>query len=209
MSILRNLVLGVCLGLSSVQADTLITAQEGTGQTPGAEQGQSRQIWLRADRMASLDSRGRMIGRRDRGETYIIRDANKSCLRVKNPQNKIGTSAERESAFQKTGKTRQVGPWKTTGYEAAIPLDENTTYQVSIWISDEVTTGLEDYQAYTKGTVTPAHYWMVDSLSLGGYPVLQATQIGATTSWMQITSVEEAKAPAGIYEIPAGYTGCD
>ena len=44
MSILRNLVPVVFLGVSAVQADTLITTQEGTGQageslTPDAERG--------------------------------------------------------------------------------------------------------------------------------------------------------------------------
>jgi len=214
MSILRSLVLAVCFGLPAVQADTLITAREGTGQaggsqTPGAEQGQSRQIWLRADRMASLDSDGRMIGRLDRGETYVLRDAKKSCFRVKHKKQDIDTSAQRKSVFQKTGETKQVGPWETVGYEATIPLNESATYKLSIWVSDEVTLGLEDYQTNTRGTATPATYWLVDSLSLGGYPVLQETQIGTMTSWMQITSVKAAKPPAGIYEIPAGYTGCN
>jgi hypothetical protein len=78
----------LCFGLSSVEADTLITAKEGSSQAgspldSGIDLAQTKQIWLRADRMANIGDGSRMIGRLDRGETYLINDVKKTCFRIK------------------------------------------------------------------------------------------------------------------------------
>jgi hypothetical protein len=204
----------LCFGLSSVEADTLITAKEGSSQAgsplaSGIDLAQTKQIWLRADRMANIGDGSRMIGRLDRGETYLINDVKKTCFRIKHQKYQEYKPAKDGSVFHKTSETRQVGSWEAVGYEANIAPDEGDTYDVAIWISDEVRLGLEDYQTYTKGVVTPATTWVIDSLALGGYPVRQETKIGPITTWVEFLSVEDKKPPAGTYDVPAGYSGCE
>jgi len=214
MSIGKYWVIVLFCSVVSVEADTLITANEGSSlaASPPAsdpEQLQTRQIWSRADRMASISNDSRLIGRLDRGETYLINDTKRTCTRIKHQEPQEYIPSEEGSVFLKTGETRQVGSWQAVGYEATITLGASSSYKVVLWISEDVTLGLEDYRTYTKGLVTPETFWVLDSLSLGGYPVRQETTIGPTTSWLEFVSVEDKTPPAGIYDVPDGYSGCE
>jgi hypothetical protein len=214
MSIGKYWVIVLLCSVVSVEADTLITANEGSspaGSPPASdrEQVQTRQIWSRADRMASISNGSRMVGRLDRGETYLINDTKKTCMRIKHQEPQEYIPSEKDPVFLKTGETRQVGSWQAVGYEATIALGASDSYKVVVWISEDATLGLEDYRTYTKAIVTPGSFWVLDSLSLGGYPVRQETTIGPTASWVEFVSVEDKKPPAGIYEIPNGYSGCE
>lgn len=214
MHLARIWALLLCCGLSAAHADTFISLNEGTefqgsAGTAGASERQTRQIWVRADRMTTVDTNGRTIGRLDRGESYLLNNAKDSCLQTSLKQYASDALTGAASVFQPTGETRQVGPWTAVGYKARLRLDGGTNYTVSIWVSDEVTTGLDDYLAYTRGSVTPANAWAVESLSLGGYPVRQEIHIGSTVYWMEITSVEQKEPPPHIYDVPDGYAGCE
>lgn len=214
MSVKKYWVFVLFCAVVNTEADTLITANEGSSlagitAAAGAAEVQTRQIWSRADRMASISDGSRVIGRLDRGETYMINDNKKTCTRIKHQESHGYVPSEEGPVFQKTGETQQVGSWQTVGYEATIALDAGNSYKVIIWVSEDVTLGLEDYLSYTKEIVTSGSYWVADSLSLGGYPVRQEVAIGPSIVWVEFLSVEDKKPPAGTYDVPAGYSGCE
>jgi len=199
-----------------IQADTLITMMEGMGQSGSdaasadVRAGKEVQIWSRPDNMARVMDNGRMIFSIDRGTTYMIDDEKKTCRSFKNPdQDTSGSAVMDEIEIRKTGDDRRVGEWDTQGYAMSVPLaSTEDVLEVSFWVTDEVTSGLESYRANFAAMTTPQTAWMGKTLELGGYPVLQESQIGQMTMWSEVLSVSEEQAPDGIYEVPAGYSGC-
>jgi Domain of unknown function (DUF4412) len=217
-----GLVFLTAVAVSAAHGDTLLTVKEGnilvedSPDIPEAMRsslgGDDKTIryWLQADRMARVDSTGRMIGRLDRGESYFINDESRSCylIRHKSAQaarNEVDATPE----FRKTGEIRQIGSWQAEGYELAVAGNDDDDLAVKIWVSDEVSIGLDDYRKYVETIVTPKTAWTVKALELGGYPVRQEVRIGPILAWAEILSVGDEAAPPGTYEVPAGYSGCD
>jgi len=201
---------------SPIQADTLITMLEGSGQ-PGSDAssakeraGKKVQIWSRPDNMARVNEGGKMVFSIDRGVTYMIDDSKKTCRSFKHPKahdSEPGT--EDVLDIRKTGDTRKVGVWDADGYVLSVPMaGSEDVLEVSFWVSDELTTGLDTYRANFAGMTTPQTAWMSKTLELGGYPVYQESRVGPVTMWSEVLSVSEEQAPDGIYDVPAGYSGC-
>lgn len=220
--IIAGMMVLATVAVSVARADTLMTVKEGSRMAKAVEEmpeGMSNSFggdettvryWSRADRMARIDGASRVIGRFDRGETYVINDTARTCSAIKLPDSVASDNADAGPEFQKTGESRQIGSWQADGYELSVPGDDGEGLEVAIWVSEEVTTGLDAYRAYTESVVvTPMMRWMVTALDLGGYPVRQEVRMGPIATWSEIISVSDEPAPSGIYEIPDGYAGCD
>jgi hypothetical protein len=199
-----------------VQADTLITMREGSGQAgldasaAKDRAGQEVRIWSRPNNMARVSEGGKMIFSIDRGMTFMIDDAKKTCRGFRHPDLEETDSASMgELSIRKTGDSRKVGGWDADGYAMSVPLaGTEDILEVTFWVSDDLTTGLDTYRANFAAMSTPQTAWMGKTLELGGYPVFQESRIGQMTMWSEVLSVSEEQAPDGVYEVPAGYTGC-
>lgn len=201
---------------SALQADTLITMLEGSGQpasdaSAGEERtGKEVQIWSRPNNMARVNEGGKMVFSIDRGVTYMIDDTKKTCRAFKHPKTHETEPGSAEALdIRETGDNRKVEGWDTEGYAMSVPLaGSEEVLEVSFWVADELTTGLDTYRANFAGMTTPQTAWMSKTLEMGGYPVYQESSFGSMTMWSKVLSVSEEQAPEGIYEVPAGYTGC-
>jgi hypothetical protein len=199
-----------------VRADTLITMMEGGGQAAAEDSGDEIRvgkpvrIWSRPNNMARVQDGGRMIFSIDRGMTFMVDDNKKTCRAFRHPQGDPSAADESEAfEIRKTGDDRRVGDWDAEGYAMTVPMQgSEATLEVAFWVSEQLTDGLDTYRANFAAMTTPQTAWMRKTLELGGYPVLQESRFGQMMMWSQVLSVEEQAPPEGIYDVPAGYTGC-
>lgn len=220
MHILKPMIIiALAIGALTAQADTLITMKEGSG-SPGAdgqlsaeakEAGRVVKIWSRPDNMARVDDSGKMIFSIDRGVTYMISDSNRTCRAFNHPKDtEAKPVADDAIEVRQLGETRKIGPWQAEGYDMKVTVEGmSDPLQVAFWVTDDVTMGLETYRANFSAMATPQTAWMSKTLELGGYPVYQESRIGQMMMWSEVLSVSDEDAPAGTYEVPEGYTGCD
>lgn len=205
--------------IPAAQADTLIITREGSrmtgddGDVPGAlrgaADGEARTItlWSRTDRTARMDDNGKMIGDLESGVMYLVNDRNRTCYAIPRQENDSGHAPAAQVEVRETGESRQIGSWQAKGYELKVAADD--PIEVAVWVSDDVAVDMSAQRAYTERVVTPDTAWLLTLFDLGGYPVRQEFSMGSMRMWSELVSVEEKAAPAGTYEIPAGYTGCD
>lgn len=60
-----------------------------------------------------------------------------------------------------------------------------------------------------ESVATPETAMMLAVYELGGFPVRSEIQMGPVQMWTELESIEQKPAPAGTYDVPRGYTGCD
>lgn len=209
--------------ISAAQADTLITMKEGKERLPDGEEFAEReptgaeaegpvlQVWSRPGSMARVKEGGRIIFSLDRGVTYLLNSEAKTCKAFPHPEAvNADESASAKMEFKKIGRTRQIGPWQAEGYELSVLINgRDDPLQVVIWVSSEVTTGLDVYRENFAAMMTKNTAWLAKTMDLGGYPVYQETRLGQLFNWSEILSVSDEPAPEGIYDVPADYTGCE
>jgi hypothetical protein len=219
---LRELTGGLLLfgaAIPAAQADTLIITREGSRMTGDdsevpetlhrATDGEAKTItfWSRADRMARMDDNGKMIGDLESGVTYLVNDRNRTCYALPTREKASGDAPAAPVEVRETGESRQIGSWQAKGYELKVAADN--PIEVAVWVSDDVAVDMSAQRAYTETVVTPDTAWLLALFDLGGYPVRQEFSMGSMQMWSELVSVDEKAAPAGTYEIPAGYSGCD
>jgi hypothetical protein len=214
--------LALCVSLAApvALADVVITIREASkfvGEDSAtaseflhdASGGNTVTLWSRENRMARVDANSRMIGKLDLGETYIIDDMAKTCTLIKRDSAASNVNIRPVQDFRKTGESKTIGLWQADGYELTVSGNADDVNKVALWVSDEATLGLDNYRAYIESVTAPDNAWMAKSLDLGGYPVRQEIQVGPLAMWSEIESIEEKDPPAGIYEVPRGYAGCN
>lgn len=197
------------LASSSARADTRIVTEERTQIViPGKESETTSEVtlWLREDRAARVDASGRAITRLDRGELYIVDDAERSytVLPISTKEDAPETPPPR---LEKTGETREIGEWTAERYELTFEIEPGQTVDSVFWMSTDVDVDLEAYRAF-MGAIADAMgmSWMKSIATVEGYPVLQETTMAIAKSTGRLLSISEASPPADIYEPPADYT---
>ena len=205
--------------IPAAQADTLIITREGSrmtgddGDVPEAlrsgADGEAKTItfWSRADRTARMDDNGKMIGDLESGVTYLVNDRNRTCYALPTRQKAPGDAPAAQVEVRETGESRQIGSWQAKGYELKVAADD--PIEIAVWVSDDVAVDMSAQRAHTETVVTPDTAWLLTLFDLGGYPVRQEFSMGPMRMWSELVSVDEKAAPAGTYEIPPGYSGCD
>ncbi|NGP54450.1 DUF4412 domain-containing protein [Thioalkalivibrio sp. XN8] len=187
--------------------DTLMVIREGSG--PADDGATTVQFWSGRDRVARIDGNGRMIGDLAAGMLYIVNDEAKTChaMSTRNPDRDLHAlqAAVEAVRFRNTGKSEAIGPWQAEVHELT---DSNSGIDMVVWITSEF--GVDPAQrAYMESVVTPDSAAMLAIYDLGGFPVRSEIQMGPIQMWTELESIEQKAAPAGTYEVPAGYSGCD
>ena len=161
--------------------------------------------WLASDRTARLAEDGRIIGRLDRGESYFVSTADRS-YRVIEIGGEASSDENARSSFDvtNTGETRQIGPWKAVRHTMRVEMGGEPT-EIELWVGD-VGVGMEEFRAFIAAFAqAQGTEWMRGYLELGGFPLRQEMRMGPMLVWQEVISIEEATAPAGTYDVPAGY----
>jgi len=205
---LMVLVLFVSMAIPAARADTLMVFHVKSGMA-GAADGEATTVnlWSSADRIVRMQDNTRMIGHLTSGASYMVDDKRKTCMEFP-PQQDVGTQAAAKVDVRKTGKTRQIGSWQAKGYELTVATDDDPI-EVAVWISEDLAADVGGERAFAKRMLTADTAWLMTLFELGGYPVRQEVSMDPIKMISELVSVEEKSAPAGIYEVPAGYTGCE
>jgi hypothetical protein len=192
------------------------------GQETPAEDAESV-IWLGEDRMSRDDGSTAMIVRLDEKKMYVIDHESKtaSVLDLPIDFDKIAPPGMAEAmrkmaSFDITvtpsDETKTVGEWKARRYEIKMkgPMVQATT---TLWVTTDTDLDASLYKRMTGEMLAlqPGMDALVEELKkIEGYDVLSETttsMMGATVgSSDRVTSVEKADPPAGVYEVPEGYS---
>lgn len=193
---------------AAAQADTLLVMNENWSMA--GEDGATTIVtfWSRADRMARVDDSGRIVSDLERGVTYFLDDEDETCQAFAGQDAGGAGAAAAELGIRETGETRRIGAWQAKGYALNVAMGDEEA-AIAVWVSDEVDVNTGGQRAYIESVATADTAWMLALFDLGGYPVRHEIDMGPIRSWSELVSVEEKAAPAGIYDIPSGYSGCE
>lgn len=197
------------LAAPAVLADTLMVFREGSGTSDDG--GAKIHSWSGNDRTARIDDNDKMIADLSAGMLYIVNDQTMTCHASSTRDTDRDPAALQAAVeavkFRKTGKSERIGPWQAEIYEL---VDESGSdgYQIVLWISDEIPVD-PIHRAYMESVVTPETAAMLAIYDLGGFPVRSEAQVGPIQMWSELESIEDKPAPAGTYDIPTGYAGCE
>lgn len=192
----------------AARADTLMVFQVSSGMT-GSTDGEAStvKLWSSADPMARVDDNGKVISQLTSGAGYIISDKRKTCFAFPQQQDG-GALAAAEVDVRETGESRQIGSWQAKGFELTVTTDDDPI-EIAAWVSEDLPADVGGERAFTERMLTADTAWLMGLFDLGGYPVRQEIGMGPIKTISELVSVEEKSAPSGIYDIPAGYTGCE
>jgi hypothetical protein len=231
-------VLTFCLlSASSLAADVLLTKKRDADEfqfqgrvTPGAKN-QTVEIWIGPDRVRRDDGRTALILRLDQKRLYFINHTDRTWsatdLRQEGPRwtatatyiHGPGQDVWRWHAkTEPTGETRKVGSWQAARHRIALSSETGTAERVRLdwWIASDLKVNDAPWRVLTLllASFHPAgEEWLATVQAVSGHPVLyeQVEKQPEVDIKLreELVSVKEREAPAGMYEVPAGYRVVD
>jgi len=214
----RRLLLPLLLLVLAVPAaaDTVLTIQSSIEGLKDQPQPGPVKVWINGDKLRR-DEGGdtSYILRIDKGKLYILNHSEKTYSELAlGDLQKIASPAAAQLAVQvtATGETKKVGSWNARKYKVDISNPAGLHLDTTIWASKDVAA----YQAYNRLAVSLAALqpgaaeWARKLETIEGFPVLQEADVKMGSSRFktreELVSVETLEAPAGAYDVPAGYT---
>lgn len=173
-------------------------------------------IWIGGDKLRRDEADSSYILRLDLGKLYVVNHAEKtySELAVPGDLEKIASPVAVQLKVQvtATSETKKIGNWTARKYKVDLSNPEGLHLDTTIWASKEIAS----HEAYSRlaaslAALQPgASEWARKLEQIEGFPVLQEANVDMAGSRFktreELVSVETIDAPAGAYEIPAGYT---
>ena len=111
-----------------------------------------------------------------------------------------------------TDETRTINGWETRKWDVELSNKMGMQISTDAWVTQDIDTDLDTFKTLTRqiAALQPGgDDWIDELLKLDGVPVLQETtmnMMGSTVaSREQLVSVKKQAAPAGTFEVPAGY----
>jgi hypothetical protein len=195
-------------GLATAGADTRIKSEERTQFAMGDQKKDTTTdtiLWFGQDRAARLTADGRMISRLDRGEAYLVNDAQESYTVIP-LERREGAATTEPPKVRKSGETRQIGSWAAERYDLDFEIAPGETGHAVLWMSTDVDVDLDVYRAYARSVARAMNMsWLASMADLEGYPVLQEMTVGPVHVTTRLLSITDQAPPEGIYEPPSGY----
>ena len=213
----RRLLLPLLLLLAvPAAADTLLTIRSSIEGLKDQPQPGAVKIWIDGDKLRRDEGESSYVLRLDRGKLYVISHPDKtySELAVPGDLRKIASPAALQLKVQVTAtkETKQVGNWAARKYKLDVSNPSGLHLDTTVWASKDVAS----YQVYNRlaaslAALQPGASDLSRQLeTIDGFPVLQEADVRMGDSRFktreELVSVETQEAPAGAYEIPAGYT---
>jgi hypothetical protein len=180
-------------------------------------------MWLAKDKFRYDAARNMtQIVRFDKKKLYMINHSNQSYSEVDIPidltkaldpqaQQMMG-SLQTSATVTDTGETQKIGNWNCTKYkiEINISMMMSMTIEMDWWVSKEVVADLIKLYQKHYGEVLVANPMMGDLVEeikkVKGFPIKTEFSMMGMSMTDEVVSIEKEKAPAGIYDVPEGYT---
>lgn len=197
-------------------ADTVLTLKSTIEGLKDSPQPGPVKVWINGDRLRR-DEGGdtSYILRIDKGKLYILNHPEKTYSELAlGDLQKVVSPADAQLSVQvtATNDTKKIGSWNARKYKVAISNPAGLRLDTTIWASKDVVS----YQAYNRlaaslAALQPgAGEWARKLETIEGFPVLQEADVNMGSSRFrtreELVSVETLEAPAGAYDVPAGYT---
>jgi hypothetical protein len=119
------------------------------------------------------------------------------------------------STVQKTTETQTIGQWASQKYMVNIAISlmgMSMPMKLELWVSKDTGINMKSFRQFYEAllSMNPFTTGLIDKFrEIEGYPVLTVITMSVegikTHSREEVISIEEKKAPGGIYEIPEGY----
>jgi len=205
------------LAAAPAAADSLLTLRSSI---EGLKMDQPRtgevKIWIGGDKLRRDEADSSYILRLDRGKLYVVNHSEKtySELAIPGDLQRVASPASAQLKVQvtATAETKKIGNWTARKYKVDLSNPEGLRLDTTIWASKDIAS----HEAYNRlaaslAALQPgAAEWARKLEQIEGFPVLQETDVTMGGSRFktreELISVETLNAPAGAYEIPAGYT---
>ena len=189
------------------------------------------EIWIAKDKMASNSEKQGFIIRLDKNVSYIIDHEKKTYIEMPADMSQMAAGMDDEDAagMQKmmagmlkmevsitpTGEKKKIGAWQCKKYIQKIESFMGPM-QAEIWASDELKIDNSMYARYASamfarmpGMQSVVENMMKEMKKIEGVPVLTEASnnvMGQTIrSTTQLLEAGEGNAPAGVFDLPAGY----
>jgi hypothetical protein len=231
-------VLTLCLLFaSSLAADVLLTKRRDADElifqgrvAPGSEN-QKVEIWIGLDRVRRDDGRTAMILRLDQKKLYFVNHADRTWSATDLRQEGARWTATAtyiagpgddvwrwHAKTEPTSETRKVGSWQAARHRVSLSSETGTAERIRLdwWVAPDLK--VDDAPLRTLmlllASFGPAgDEWLSMVLTLPGHPVLyervEKQPDVEVKVREELVSVREREAPAGIYDVPAGYRVID
>lgn len=209
--------------------DVVITRQKHTDATNVMGQDQpaldsQEVLWIGKDHMRMEEGDRVTIVRADLKKMYMLDIQAKTCSTVDLPFDltkflpaEMAPMMEQMASQSKvtvtpTGESQKIKDWNTTKYTLSMTMPMGSSTQ-EMWVTNEIgtdRTGWQDMFAAQMasspfGAGLAAEMRKIDGIVIKSErtQTMMGTEI---KSWESVLSVEEKEAPAGHYDVPAGYT---
>jgi len=180
-------------------------------------------MWLAKDKFRYDAARNMtQIVRLDKKKLYMINHGNQSYSEIDIPidlsqaldpqAQQMMQSLQTSVTVTDTGETQKIGNWNCNKYtiEINISMMMSMTMSMDWWVSKDV--GADLIKLYQKhyGEVLVANPMMQDLVDkikeIKGFPIKTEFSMMGMSMTDEVVSIEKEKAPAGTYDVPAGYT---
>lgn len=183
-------------------------------------------FWIAGDRVLREDGENAFLYRGDQNKLYVIDHEAKSYSAVALPVDLLALMpAEMRGQMQgllqqmamtatvtPTDERKEIGDWTARRYDVHMENQMGMKIDSTVWATEEVRSDLQAFRGLyaAMGSLQPGGAGAVDELmKVQGVPVLSETTIegmgGSFGSSEELLSATETDAPAGTYEVPAGY----
>jgi hypothetical protein len=180
-------------------------------------------VWIGKDRMSRDDGTTAMIVRLDQKKMYIINHEDKTVSAVDLPIDlekllppgmgaAMAQMAKLDIKVTPSEETRTIGEWTAQRFDVTL---SSAMMQMTIvmWIAQDVSFDTDVYQRLHSEVMAmqPGMEELASKMQeIGGFDVMSETTMSVMgaemKSWEKVVSIESADPPAGIYEVPGGYS---
>lgn len=211
-------------------ADTLYTMKSHTdafqmgGQSQPAKD-TTVKVWVSGDRLRRDEGEQSMILRVDQSRLYVLDHEDKTYseiplpidLRKMMPKGSEAMADQIAAAMKVTvqvtprDETKKVNQWTAKRYDVSVQSAMGMKIATTMWVSKEIE-GFGPYNEFA-GTIAAlqpgSNEWVRQLEKIDGFPVLTESQVDALGARFgtreELVSVDTKDAPAGTFDLPAGY----
>ncbi len=218
-------------GATAAAADTLLTVK---GHADAVKVGNRTQeardsdvkIWIANDRMRRDEGTLSAIVRLDRKKLYLINHTDRTYTSVDLPIdwtklvpprdqdsfNRFLADNAMKATVTPSGETKKIRGWDARRVDVELSTAHGLKVATQMWVAKE----LAFYPAYNQMSASLASLqpnaagWAQKMSQLGGFPVFQETTVtmsgNSFKSREELVAADTKDAPAGTYDVPAGFT---
>ena len=183
-------------------------------------------FWIADDRVLRDDGQSAFLYRADENKLYLIDHGAKSYTTLSLPVDVLAllpaeSRAQMQGFLQQmamkatvtpTDERKEINGWSARRYDVHMENQMGMKVDATVWTTESVEADLDAFRGLyaAMGALQPGGASAVDELmKIRGIPVLSETTVagmgGSFGSKEELVTAEQAAAPAGTYEVPAGY----